>query len=175
MQKRKKHLIKPRLQLLFSLVFLATSGVYVVMQAIFTFAMVTRLQDRFPAEANLLVPEIVGVLKTNVAITFAVLVPLTLMVGVLATFRIAGPLHRFEVYLKAVLRGEDPGECHLRQEDELKELARLITEATRAQRLENVRADERVAAGGAPRLALVRDPAPDAPSGEGSQDQAETA
>ncbi len=165
-QKRRKQLIKPRLQLLFSLVFLATSGVYVVMQAIFTFVMVTRLESRFPAEAQRLVPEIIGVLKTNVAITFAVLVPLTLIVGVLVTFRIAGPLHRFETYLKAVLRGEDPGDCSLRKEDELKELARLITEATRLQRLENVRGEQRAGESGHP-LKLVRD--------SESEEQAESA
>ena len=56
--------------------------------------------------------------------------PLTFLVGVLTTFRIAGPVYRFEQFLAAVRRGERPSDFHLRKGDELTDLAALINEAT---------------------------------------------
>ena len=71
-----------------------------------------------------------------VFISAAVFLPLTLMVGVLSTFRIAGPLYRFEKFLLAVQNGENPGDFTLRSGDELKDLAALINSSTRPLRRE---------------------------------------
>ena len=54
-----------------------------------------------------------------------------LSVGVLFTFRIAGPVYRFEQFLSAVVRGERPRDFRLRKGDQLTELAALINDATR--------------------------------------------
>lgn len=63
--------------------------------------------------------------------------PLTLLVGVIASFRFAGPLYRFDVFLKAVAAGERPQDIRLRSGDELKELATLLNDATRPLREES--------------------------------------
>jgi hypothetical protein len=64
-------------------------------------------------------------------ISFLVFLPLTLSVGVLFTFRIAGPVYRFEQFLQAVIRGEKPKDFRLRRGDKLTELAEMINVATR--------------------------------------------
>jgi hypothetical protein len=72
-------------------------------------------------------------------VSFGMLLPLTIAVGILVTFRIAGPVYRFETFLKAVLRGEESGECRIRKGDEFQELCQLLNEATAAQRERNAR------------------------------------
>jgi hypothetical protein len=51
-------------------------------------------------------------------------------VGVLSTFRIAGPIYRFEQYLRQVVKGEAEGPCRIRDGDELWDLCDLINQAT---------------------------------------------
>ena len=76
------------------------------------------------------------VLKT-LACSLAVLLPVLFGLGVLLTHRIAGPLHRFEVYLGALARGEQSGPCHTRAGDELGSLCDAINAAAeRMQALE---------------------------------------
>ena len=62
----------------------------------------------------------------------SVLLPLMLVVGVLVTHRVAGPIYRFEQHLGAIARGEDPGVCRIRKTDELHDLCRIINEAVDA-------------------------------------------
>ena len=64
-----------------------------------------------------------------------VVLPLTIGVGVLATFRIAGPVYRFSQFLKSVADGQRPADCVLRKGDELQELCTLLNRATAPQRL----------------------------------------
>jgi hypothetical protein len=63
------------------------------------------------------------------AVSFLVLMPLTFGVGVIVTFRVAGPLYRFDQHLKAIARGEDPGECRIRKDDELQDLCATLNAA----------------------------------------------
>ena len=77
-------------------------------------------------------------------VSFGMLLPLTIAVGILATFRIAGPVYRFEKYLKAVIRGEEVGPCRIRKGDEFQELCELINEATAAMREQRAGEMERV-------------------------------
>lgn len=50
-------------------------------------------------------------------------------VGILVTFRIAGPLYRFETHLNQIAAGEDPGECYIRKSDELHSMCAAINAA----------------------------------------------
>ena len=63
-------------------------------------------------------------------VSFGMLLPLTIAVGILVTFRIAGPVYRFEKYLKQVIDGEEVGPCRIRDGDEFQELCELINQAT---------------------------------------------
>ena len=62
--------------------------------------------------------------------SYGVCLPLTFCVGVVVTFRFAGPIYRFEKYLKALARGEQVEECRIRKGDELQEFCKLLNEAT---------------------------------------------
>jgi signal peptidase II len=73
------------------------------------------------------------------------LLPLTIAVGILVTFRIAGPVYRFEQYLKSVLRGELTGPCRIRKGDEFHELCELLNQVVstlREQRTETLRLEK---------------------------------
>tara|TARA_R110002072_G_scaffold223725_3_gene380782 strand:+ start:5434 stop:5877 length:444 start_codon:yes stop_codon:yes gene_type:complete len=90
--------------------------------------------------------ELYGVLISNVVLTFAVLFPLMLVVGILITHRVAGPIYRFEQHLGAIARGENPGVCRIRKGDELQSLCTAINAAMPAMVDKTDASDERQAA-----------------------------
>jgi nitrogen fixation/metabolism regulation signal transduction histidine kinase len=56
--------------------------------------------------------------------------PLTIAVGILVTFRIAGPVYRLKEFLKSIASGATPEDCRLRKGDELQDLCSLANDAT---------------------------------------------
>lgn len=123
---RKKNLIRPVLQLKLTLVFLATSA---SMAALMAYLVVNSLEGRTIGDTEVL-PALLPALMRSFWITVAIMIPATLVVGILATFMVAGPLHRLELFLKAVIAGERPADCHLRDGDELQSFCDLLNEAT---------------------------------------------
>ena len=79
-----------------------------------------------------------------IAVAMGVLLPLAVGTGILVTFRVAGPAHRFEEHLGAIARGEDPGVCRIRKTDELHGLCAAINAA-----VDRLREDARAAQGAA--------------------------
>ncbi len=71
------------------------------------------------------------------SVSFGMLLPLTIAVGVMVTFRIAGPVYRFEKYLREVHEGTELRPCKLRKGDELEELCAIINIVTEPIRLKN--------------------------------------
>jgi len=128
--KRSKILIRPRLQLLYALVFTSTAALYVFLQTILFHWTVDRIADRVPTGGEAVLSQVMVAMRTNLLITFLVLVPLTLWLGVYVTFRVAGPLYRFEQFLKSVKNGERPGPCRIRKTDELHDICALLNEVT---------------------------------------------
>lgn len=139
---RLKKLVQPRLQLKLSLWFVCVVATALVTQFVFLARAISQISlqpsgdpsvyfDRFVSEA-------VGIL----AISLGVVLPLTLLVGVLATFRIAGPIHRMRAFLAAVQRGEHPPDIRLRKDDELQDLAAALNDVTRRLRAQDVRAGD---------------------------------
>ena len=70
------------------------------------------------------------VLAGSFLVTLAILVPLTMAVGIAATHRVVGPLYRFRVYLTELAGGQRPGPCKIREKDELQDLCVLLNRAT---------------------------------------------
>ena len=75
--RRKKYLIQPRLQLLYALVFVGTAGLYVLLQAILLQWNMTSIAEKVPQNGDLVVDELLSSLRTNLLVTFALMVPLT--------------------------------------------------------------------------------------------------
>src|SRR5690606_22624222 len=82
-----------------------------------------------PQDGQILLERTSGLSVTILVISLGVLLPLCFFVGVLVTFRVAGPLYRFEKHLEAIARGDDPGPCRIRKGDDLQDFCAPFTAA----------------------------------------------
>jgi hypothetical protein len=130
MRIRKKRLVNPSLQLRLVAIFLCTAALAVQAEAILITYTLTRLAERMPSDGGLLLSELPDFVRTNLLWTFAILAPLALGVGVVATFRIAGPIYRFEQFLVNIRAGKQVEPCTIRKGDELQELCALLNDVT---------------------------------------------
>jgi hypothetical protein len=124
---RKRHLISPRLQLRSAVVFLGMASIYILLQAFLLWRAMARSGE---ADSLLFANELVSILRLNLIVTIAVLIPVTLIVSTYMTHKVAGPIYRFEVFLERILRGEQPGPCKIRKGDELQYLCEILNAAT---------------------------------------------
>lgn len=127
-QKRRIKLIKPRLQVRLILAFVAVAVLALLLQYLLVAQRLAWTAAHMPVGGAHLMDEIPHILLVTLGLSFGVLFPLTFAVGVLVTFRIAGPVYRFEQYLREVAQGRDPGECRLRHDDELQDVCELLNE-----------------------------------------------
>lgn len=127
---RRKNLICPKLQLKMALVFVATSACFLALMGYLCAWLLTGESFASPSEAARVQERVFPILIQAFVISMAVLIPATLIVGILATFLVAGPLYRFEQFLNAVRRGENPPDCRLRKGDELHDFCELLNEVT---------------------------------------------
>jgi signal peptidase II len=128
--KRRIKLIQPRLQIKLISAFIGMSALALTLQFLLFTSSLTELASELPEDGPALIERVPAHVQRILLVSFLVFLPLTFCVGVLITFRIAGPLYRFEMYLKQVIRGEKPPDCRLRKGDELLGLCDLINEAT---------------------------------------------
>lgn len=126
----KRLLILPRLQWRLVAAFLSAACISTVVQMLLLNMALTRLADEAPAARGPVLEASPDILWTQILLTFGLMVPLVIAVGLLETMRVAGPLHKFEQYLKEVVAGGRPAPCTLRLDDELQDLCRLINTAT---------------------------------------------
>ena len=133
-QRRRIKLIKPRLQLKMVGVFVGLSALGFLLQSLHVGLRLSELSASMPEGGSYLMAVMPELPLEILLVSFGMLLPLTIAVGILVTFRIAGPVYRFEKFLKAVIRGEEVGPCHIRKGDEFQELCELINEATSAAR-----------------------------------------
>jgi hypothetical protein len=127
--KRKIKLIQPSLQLKLIGWFLGVAALALVMQFLLVTMAMSDLAADLPNDGRYLIESSTSRALLALGISFLVLMPLSLLVGVLVTFRIAGPIYRFEQHFKAIARGEDPGACRIRKDDELQEFCGHLNSA----------------------------------------------
>ena len=127
---RTRKLIRPEIQLRLSAYFLGL----VLFALIFQFLLVTSSMSKLILMEGDYVDRQEMVTEASLEIllvSLAVILPLTLGVGILVTFRLAGPIARFQAFLQEMISGQRPGDIVLRQGDQLKDVAQLLNEATR--------------------------------------------
>ena len=129
--KRRKKLIKPELQLKIVLTLLLTAGLCTLVQTVMLSRSLSAIPGFSSTASDELMVHLPGILIRNLAVTLAILIPLVLTIGTLVTFRIAGPVYRFEKFFENLIAGEQVDPCRLRERDELHELCSLVNEATR--------------------------------------------
>ncbi len=139
-ERRRVKLIKPRLQLKLIGVFVGLSGLGFLLQSLHVGLRLSELASSVPEGGSYLMAVMPELPLEILFVSFGMLLPLTIAVGILVTFRIAGPIFRFEKYLQQVIRGEEVGPCRIRTGDEFQELCDLINQATA--RLRETRAGE---------------------------------
>ena len=132
--KRRIKLIKPSLQLRLVGTFVGLTALTLLLQYLLVTAHLTEAATSMPDGGIYLISLMPEMLTKVLLLSFLVVLPLIFCVGVLTTFRIAGPVYRFEQYLGSVARGEEEGPCRLRKGDELWDLCDKINEATAALR-----------------------------------------
>ncbi len=128
---RRKKLIKPRLQLRLTGIFVGLTALSLLLQFVLFTNVLNETAVGLPNDGPIVLQATNRITTKVLAMSFLLFLPLTLSIGVLSTFRIAGPIYRFEQFLGAVVRGERPRDFRLRKGDQLTELAALINEATR--------------------------------------------
>jgi hypothetical protein len=132
--KRRIKLIKARIQIRLIAWFASMAAIALLLQFTLLGLSLSELAMTMPSGGDYLSEATPGMLLRALALSFGVLLPLICGLGVLVTFRLAGPIYRFEQHLGAVARGEDPGPCRIREGDELQELCGLINAALDAAR-----------------------------------------
>ncbi len=143
LERRKKKLIEPRIQWRFALIFLTTSALAALVQALVLCYLMMRVADDLPHDGVALKSQLVDILGSSLLATVLVLVPLTLSVGIAAMHKVVGPLYRFRIYLTQLAEGEAPQPCRIRQTDELQDFCELLNRATEPlRRAESVRAQD---------------------------------
>jgi hypothetical protein len=140
--RRRIKLIKPRLQLKLVGVFVGLSALGFLLQSLHVGLRLSELAASLPEGGTYLMAVMPELPLEILLVSFGMLLPLTIAVGILVTFRIAGPVYRFEKYLEAVLRGEETGPCRIRKGDEFQELCELLNQATAGLRGENARGEK---------------------------------
>lgn len=121
--KRRKKLIDPRLQLWMTSVFLGLTALSLLMQLLLFMLAMSQIALTLPNDGELMWDQINERLYFVIGTSFAIFLPLTLLVGILTTFRVAGPVYRFKRFLANVREGRDPGYMRLRNGDKLQDLA----------------------------------------------------
>lgn len=138
--RRRIVLVNPRLQMRILLLLLASVGSAVCLQALLTARSLSDLALRVPNDGQFLLDETVGIVVRGTVLSVLVLLPMFGLLTVVGTFRLFGPLYRFERFLEGVADGTHPQACRIREGDELQELCDLLNEVTRDTR-ERIRRD----------------------------------
>ena len=127
--KRRNKLPQPRLQLRMVGAFAGLCILALLTQILVLGALLTRLANTLPAGGRELGIELPGLLTNTFLISLVLLLPALLLIGIRITFRIAGPLFRFERHLESVASGEWPGHCQIRQSDDMQKFCKSLNGA----------------------------------------------
>ncbi len=127
--KRRRKLIKRGLQLRLTGLLAGISLLCFGLQLLMVQLALSDAANALPSGNAALQGAIPGILWRTLLMSVLVFLPLIALVGVSATFRIAGPVYRFEQHLRSVAAGEQTGPCKIREGDELHELCDAINNA----------------------------------------------
>ena len=132
--KRSIKLIQPGLQMRMVGAFLGLSVLGLLTQVLMLGAQLTTTATEMPSGGLYLASELPGMLIQSLLLSFLVLLPAVLLIGIRVTFKIAGPLHRFERYLEDIRKGEWPEPCRIRESDQLQDFCGLLNAALESAR-----------------------------------------
>ena len=123
---RKKQVILPNFQLRLVSKFVGLSLAALLCQFLFMGILLNNVMRGFPGAEEIL-PEVPAIVFKTVVFMAALQLPVLFM-GLIMTFRVAGPIYRFEAYLLSLARGDHGGPCKIRDKDEFGFLNDAINE-----------------------------------------------
>jgi hypothetical protein len=127
------------------LAFLGVAATTLLLQFALFASVLAGVAAELPQDGAALLERTTALSSTILLVSFGVLLPLCFFVGVLVTFRVAGPLYRFEKHLDAMARGFDPGPCRIRKGDELQDFCLSFNRALDRMRERGAFRDQREA------------------------------
>ena len=139
MHKRRTKLIKPRVQIRLCLTFAAVAACCIVLQFALHQIAVANACLLHHGDGVAMAAELHKEVWRHLMLAIWLLVPLSMAVGIVATFRMAGPIYHLEKHLEAIAHGEDPGSLAFRKNDAFQEVAPLLNAAVDRLRAERSR------------------------------------
>ena len=128
--RRKQKLIQPKLQLRLVGSFVGVAALAMLLQFLVMSFLLARVAPGVQETGQELLSKLPALLLGVLAFSALAVLPFMFAFGVLLTFRVAGPVYRFEQFLAAVARGEQVEPCKLRDGDHLENLCEAINVAT---------------------------------------------
>ena len=144
---RLRKIILPGLQLKLMMPFLMLGVSAILFQGIVLLRALSQAAEHVGEADQEILAQASGIVTESLLIGCLFLVPLCVVVGVVVTFRVAGPVYRFKMYLGEIARGEYNGPCRLRKGDELQFIAERINAA-----VDRLRADQAASEDAEPEL-----------------------
>ena len=131
--RRSRKLIDRPLQLRLVGTFLAVGCVAILFQVILMNQAVLQLGRSLGDPGEQVLRQGPGMLLRTQLITMAVMIPVSLTIGILVTHRIAGPAYRMRMYLEDIAENGVPEHaCKVRDGDELQDLCEQLNKAVSA-------------------------------------------
>jgi MFS family permease len=127
---RLRKLVHPRLQLRLTLSFVGLAFLALAFQFVLFVSVMSQTLDAAPGAFADQFVRVADAYRRVFLVSLAVVLPLTALVGVMATFRIVGPLFAITRFLQRTLAGENPADCRLRGDDEYQELCALMNQVS---------------------------------------------
>jgi hypothetical protein len=143
--KRRKRFIKPRLQTRMIGSFVALAALAMLLEFLLLGTKLMSVGGSLSGTGADLASEIPRVLFGAFALSCSLFLPLIFLFGVRITFRIAGPAHHLERFLKDVAEGRESQPCKIRAGDELQELCAWVNAATELPRAKNAELQAKLA------------------------------
>ena len=128
-RKRTIKLPMPGFQLRLIAWFGALSALALLAQFLLLSSLLTRFAHEMPEGGAYLYEHRGELLFQSLVFSFGMLLPITVLIGIRATFKWAGPLYRYHQHLREVAAGTATGPCRVRAGDDLQELCTLINAA----------------------------------------------
>lgn len=125
---RRIKIIRPRIQLRLVGSFVGLAALALLLQFLLLGQRLMATIQGLDGASGALADQVPRIILETLGFSGGILVPILFVFGILLTFRIAGPLYRFEQYLTGLARGEVTGPCKLRDGDELQSMCDLINE-----------------------------------------------
>jgi methyl-accepting chemotaxis protein len=127
---RTKKLIERGLQLRLVCWFASVAVVGLTLQFILLTATMSNLAPDLSTNPAERYEQISSAIQRILALSIVVVLPVSIVVGILTTFRIAGPIFRIRGFLLQLKRGDCPRDIVLRRGDALQDVAQLLNDVT---------------------------------------------